>query len=207
MEIRRKPLNPIEQRQLPDERKYVNLGPFYNFALSEEIHGKPDNKIPIPSGISNFNGVTFDARGIIQLASKVSFEKSHIHYPEKIIGIPINCTTGCLCFLHSSAWESEKGTDVVYIVVNYVNNEKRTITIKSRIEVEDWWFHPENSIIPAKAKLAWGGSNERVKNLGFDLSIYRYTWANPKPEVGITSVDLISSMNDTGYMLFGITCM
>lgn len=207
MEIRTKPLRPIEKRQLSEERKYVDLGSFYNFSLSEEIHGKPENTISIPSGINDFNGVSFDARGIIQLASKVSFEKSHIYYPEKISGIPVNCVAGSLCFLHSSAWESEKGTDVVGIVVNYFNNEKRTITIKSRIEVEDWWFHPQKSIFPEKSKLAWVGSNNRVKDLGFVLKIYRYTWVNPMPEVEISSIDLISSMNDTGYMLYGITCL
>ena len=207
MDIRTKPLKPIEKRQFPEEGKYVDLGSFYNFSLSEEIHGKPENTISIPSGINDFNGVSFDARGIIQLASKVSFEKTHIHYPEKISGIPVNCVAESLFFLHSSAWESEKGTDVVGIVVNYFNNEKRTITIKSRIEVEDWWFHIENSVFPEKAILAWEGSNARVKDLGFILRIYRYTWVNPLPEVEISSIDLISSMNDTGYMLYGITCL
>jgi hypothetical protein len=207
MEIRTEPSKPIEKRQLPDEKKYVDLGSFYNFSLSEEIHGKPENTIPIPSGINNFNGVIFDARGIIQLASKVSFEKSHIIYPEKISGIGVNHFADSLCFLHSSAWESEKGTEVVQIVVNYANKETRTISISSRVEVEDWWFHLENSIFPAKAKLAWEGSNARVKDLGFILKIYRYTWVNPLPEVEILSIDLISSMNDTGYMLYGITCL
>ena len=207
MGTRTEPLKPIEKRQLPAEKKYVDLGSFYNFSLSEEIHGKPDNIIPIRSGIDDFNGVTFDARGIIQLASKVSFEKSHIRYPENISGIPINCRAKSLCFLHSSAWESEKGTEVVQIVVNYANKAQRTISINSRIEVEDWWFHLQNSIFPAKAKLAWQGSNARVEDLGFVLKIYRYTWVNPLPEVEITSIDLISSMNDTGYMLYGITCL
>jgi hypothetical protein len=35
MEIRNEPLKPIEKRQLPEERKYVDLGSFYNFSLSE----------------------------------------------------------------------------------------------------------------------------------------------------------------------------
>jgi hypothetical protein len=47
MPIRTKPLHPIEKRQFTDEHEYVDLGPFYNIALSEEIHGKPGNKIPI----------------------------------------------------------------------------------------------------------------------------------------------------------------
>ena len=123
MEIRTKPLKPIDKRQLPEEKKYVDLGPFYNFAISEEIHGKPGNTIPIPSGINDFNGVKFDVRGIIQLASKVSFEKSHIHYPEKITGIPVNIDCKKVVLLHSSAWESAKGTEVVEIVVHYANNQ------------------------------------------------------------------------------------
>jgi len=207
MKIRTKPLATINKREQPDNKKYVDLGTFYNFAISEEIHGKPGNTIPIPSGINDFNGVKFDARGIIQLASKVSFEKSHILYPEKITGIPVNTTAKKLCFLHSSAWESAKGTGVVEIVVHYANNQSRKILIKSREEVEDWWFHTENSIFPANAELAWEGSNDLVKDLGFVLKLYRYTWENPLPDVEITSIDLVSTMNDTGYMLYGITCL
>lgn len=206
MELRTKPLLPIDKRQTK-EKRYVDLGPFYNFSLNEEIHGKPENTIPIPSGISDFNGVKFDTRGIIQLASKVSFEKSHIHYPKEILGIPVGRKAGSLCFLHSSAWESITGTDVVSIVVNYSNNQKQIITIKSRMEVEDWWFHPVNSTFPPKAELAWEGSNNRVKDLGFVLKLYHYTWINPMPEIEIKSIDLISSMNDTGYMLYAITCL
>jgi len=207
MKIRIKPLHPIVQRLLPGEKQYVNLGSFYNFALSEEIHGKPGNTIPLNPGINDYNGVKFDARGIIQLASNVSYEKSHIHYPEKITGIPVNCIADSLCFLHSSAWVSEKGKEVVEIIIHYANNERRKITIRNQEDVEDWWFHPENSIFPAHAKLAWEGTNERVKDLGFTLKLYRYTWLNPLPGIEITSIDLVSSMNDTGYMLYGISCL
>ncbi len=206
MELRTKPLLPIDKRQTK-EKRYVDLGSFYNFSLNEEIHGKPENTIPIPRGISDFNGLKFDTRGIIQLASKVSYEKSHIHYPKEILGIPVGRKADSLCFLHSSAWESPLGTDVVYIVVNYSNNQKQIITIKSRMEVEDWWFHSVNSTFPPKAKLAWEGSNNRVKDLGFVLKLYRYTWVNPTPDIEIKSIDLISSMNDTGYMLYAITCL
>ena len=206
MQIRYKALHAVNERQLPNEPRYVDLGSFYNFALSEEIHDKPGNTIPIPSGINDFNGVKFDARGIVQLASKVSYEKSHIHYPEKITWIPVNAFADSLCFLHSSAWESEMGADVVEIVIHFANHQEKTITIKYQVHVEDWWFHPVNSIFPSEAKLAWEGSNNRVKELGFGLKVYRYTWKNPMPEVKITSIDLISAMNNTGYMLYGITC-
>jgi hypothetical protein len=206
MEIRTKPLASIAKRQFPADPGFVDLGSFYNFSLSEEIHGKPGNMLPVPSGITDFNGVKFDARGVIQLASKVSYEKSHIHYPEKISGIPVNCLAHGLYFLHSSAWESKKGTEVAEIVVHYANKEKQTITIRYQEEVEDWWFHPENSIFPENAKLAWQGINSRVQDLGFVLKIYRYTWINPLPDVKIDSIDLISAMNETGYMLYGVTC-
>ena len=109
MQTRTKPIRPVTPRQLPENGRFVNLESFYNFSSSEEIHGKPANTIPIPSGINDFMGVKFDARGIIQLASSVSFEKSHIHYPKEIIGVPVNHPADSLCFLQSSAWESRNG--------------------------------------------------------------------------------------------------
>ncbi|MFH0756828.1 MAG: hypothetical protein V2B15_06050 [Bacteroidota bacterium] len=207
MQTRTQPIRPITLRQFPEDGRYVNLESFYNFSSSEEIHGKPANTIPIPSGINDFMGVKFDARGIIQLASNVSYKSSHIHYPEEIIGIPVNHLADSLCFLQSSAWESETGTEVVHIVVHYANNQERTIAIRHKVEVADWWVNPEHSIFPHEAELAWEGSNPRVEELGLVLKLYRYTWVNPMPDVEILSIDLVSAMNDTGYMLFGITCL
>ncbi len=91
--------------------------------------------------------------------------------------------------------------------MNFENGQKQIITIRYQVEVEDWWFHPVNSVFPPKAKLAWQGINDRVEELGFVLKIYHYTWINPLPEVKIISIDLDSAMNDTGYMLYGITCL
>ncbi|HER08692.1 MAG TPA: hypothetical protein ENO20_07250 [Bacteroides sp.] len=207
MKIRTQPLLAIEARPSDASKKYIDLGPYYNFSLSEEIHGKPGNTIPLPAGIHAYHGVKFDVRGIIQLASNVSYENSHIRYPRQITGIPVNQKADQLCFLHSSAWASEPGTDVVDIVIHYANQKTQTVTLQYQVHVEDWWFHPENSVIPPSAVLAWEGSNERVKDQGMDLKLYHYTWENPMPEVEITSIDLVSSMNDTGYMLYGITCL
>jgi hypothetical protein len=207
MKIRTNPLEAIIARQTLEDTKYVDLGPFYNFAISEEIHGKPGNTIPLKQGVDDYNGVNFDVRGIIQLSSKLAFEKSHILYPEKVSGIPVNLRARELCFLHSSAWESKKGADVVKIVVHYTDHQARDLTIRYQEEVEDWWFMTGKSIFPVNAQLAWEGSNTRVKEIGFELKLYRFTWANPLPEIEISTVDLISSMNETGYMLYGITCL
>jgi hypothetical protein len=205
--MRTKPLDPIVARDRSVNNKYIDLGSFYNFALSEEIHGKSENTIPLPAGISDFNGITFDVRGIIQLASKVSFEKSHIEYPETLTGIPVNQHVKCLCFLHSSAWESHAWEDVVFITINYQDGQKQTIPIRYQLEVEDWWFHPANSVFPPHAVLAWNGTNNRIKDLGLGLKLYRYTWVNSMPDVEISTLDLVSAMNNTGYMLYGITCL
>jgi len=83
-------------------------------------------------------------RGIIQLASHVSYKNSHIHYPRQITGIPVNLMADKLCFLHSSAWASETGTEVVDIVIHYANQKTQTVTLQYQVHVEDWWFHPEN---------------------------------------------------------------
>lgn len=205
--MRTKPLHAIEKREASADDSYVDLGPYYNFALSEEIHGKPENTIPIPVGISEYAGVKIDSRGLIQLASNVSLQNSHIEYPRKITDIAVNHLADSLCFLHSSAWASKKGTDVVDILVNYEDGQKQIISIKNQIDVEDWWFHPANSVIPPNTQVAWEGSNRRVEELGLSLKLYLYTWVNPLPGIKIASIDMISSMNDTGYMLFGLSCL
>lgn len=207
IEIRTKPLQAIEKRSPSADGRFVDLGPYYNFSLSEEIHCKPGNTISIPTGISDYKGVMVDSRGVIQLSSKVAFQNSHIEYPREIHGIIVNHRADSLCFLQSSAWASPMGTEVASIVVHYEDGQERIITIRYQVDVEDWWFNPDNSVIPPHARVAWEGSNERVEELGMSLKLYLYTWVNPLPELEIISIDLISSMNDTGYMLFGLTCL
>ena len=207
VKVRTKPLQAIEERAPTTDGRFVDLGPYYNFSLSEEIHGKPGNTIPIPSGISEFAGVRIDSRGIIQLSSKVAFQNSHIEYPGEIKGIVVNHRADSLCFLHSSAWASPTGAEVAKIVVHYEDGQQQVIPIRYRVDVEDWWFTPASSVIPPHARVAWEGSNNRVEEQGISLKLYLYTWVNPLPDLEITSIDLISSMNDTGYMLFGVTCL
>ena len=92
-------------------------------------------------------------------------------------------------------------------MVHYANDQKRTFTIRHKVEVADWWVDPEHSTSPPEAEIAWEGSNPRVEELGLVLKLYRYTSVDPMPGVKIKSIDLISAMNETGYMLFGITCL
>jgi hypothetical protein len=154
MPIRTKPLHSICERQLPADPQYIDLGPFYNFAMSEEINGKPGNTIPLPAGVKDYKGVKFDVRGILQLESSVSYTKSNSCYPRAVSGIPVARLAESICFLHSSAWESKMGTEVVNVVFNYANNQIRTITLKNQIEIADWWFHLKFSIFPPSAQLA-----------------------------------------------------
>jgi hypothetical protein len=207
VKIRTRPLHSLASREAAAGDRFVDLGPYYNFSLSEEIHGKPGNTIPIPAGIHLYDGIEIESRGVIQLSSKLAFMNSHLEYPREITGIAVHRHADSLCFLHSSAWASKTGTEVVRIVVHYEDGRKQTIPIRYQLEVEDWWFHPVNSMIPPNARVAWEGSNPRVEEQGISLKLYLYTWANPLPGLEISTIDLISSMNDTGYMLFGLTCL
>jgi hypothetical protein len=207
MDIRLKPLKAIVSGSPKAGMNSINLEKFYNISLQEEVHGKPGNLLPVEPGLAEFNGQLFDIRGIIQLSSSVSEEKTHIFYPKEVIEIPIQQLAEKLCFIHSSAWESKKGEKVVDIIVNYADGTSQNIDIKYQLDVEDWWFFIEKSIFPVNCQSAWKGSNDRVKDLNCIIQLYQYTWINPQPQVEIESIDLLSAMNGTGYMLYALNCL
>ncbi len=203
--MRKKPKIPVEPRPSQASDNLVDLTSFYNIALRETIHDKPGNDLSeFPSGIQNFGGTEFDVRGIIQLSSSISEEKTKVVYPYRVKGIPVNKNVEGLSFIQSSAWDSEKGSLVAYYRVNYSDDTTIDIPIKFQVNVEDWWVMP-NSIMPTEAEIAWKGENSRTINLNYSLQLYKYVWQNPNPLKEIVSIDFVSTNERTGAMLFAIT--
>jgi hypothetical protein len=184
----------------------VDLTNVYCHALDDEIHAKPGNTLSeLPHGLQRFNGIPFDARGVIQLAGSHSLAITGVVYPEAARGIPAHGKGRRLHFLHAAAWAPEDGkTQIGRYVLHYANGESRSIPIIFQENVADWWVRP-NDIPPVHAEVAWEGVNPRTKSMSFLIRLYHYTVENPLPEAEIQMIDFISEMVQSAPLLVAIT--
>ncbi|MEK6647567.1 MAG: beta-galactosidase [Candidatus Firestonebacteria bacterium] len=120
---------------------------------------------------------------------------SRLYFPDKVTDINVNRKANNFYFLHTIGWGAS-GTLFTY-VVHYENGDIVEISIDNDIEVSGWWNPKE---IP-NAKIAYETSNLVAKSVG----LYCYRWKNPKPDIKIKSIDIISSKKDAVPSIIAIT--
>ena len=125
-------------------------------------------------------------------------------YPEKIENIEVGKFVNKMHFLHTSAWHDQEGEEIGQYIVSYSDGVRAIIPIIYQKDVVDWWFM-EGDKQPSEAAIAWQGQNQRTKEYGYSLGVYKSTWSNPHPENKITKIDFVSTMAESGPILFAVT--
>ena len=130
--------------------------------------------------------------------------------PAQITGIPVNMKADALFFLHTARIGNRRNDDdrrdkKTYVmfkyVVNYADGQNVEVPIRSEIDIENY-VQKNPATIPG-AQTAWIQSYENSDEKGV---AYSKQWNNPRPEVTITSVDMIPVDGSRGVpVLLGIT--
>jgi len=187
----------------PDQ---VDLSDYYNASPDDDWHQHAGHDLhDLPRGLQVFGGVTFDVRGIIQLASGTeSLRKTGLALPEEIKGIKVNRKGQSVNFLHACGWQSEPGTTIGAYIIHYANGEVRETPLVYGKNIMDWWAYPEEEKFE-EAEEVWSGSNATTYKLDQRTRLFKYTWQNPLPSVEITTIDIVSSLSYSGPFLVAIT--
>jgi hypothetical protein len=183
----------------------INLGAFYNAALTESWHGSSNNDLSsLPAGVQSFLGTDYDVRGIIQLSGKSEFSR---HFPAQVKGIKIQQKCSRLHFLHSAGYgavadEGQRmGTYIVHFAINQMQLE---IPIIYGQDVRDW--HTLGGEKKSdELVVAWTGTNGVSAAAHSSIRLFTTTWVNVAPGVEIESVDFVSSNASAAPFLIAIT--
>lgn len=151
-----------------------------------------------PVGIQTFSGVPFkiidpeenSGRSCIILKGS-----PRPYFPEKVKNIQVNEKVKYLYFLHTVAW-GDKGELFKYRVF-YDDGSIEEIPINYKSEVRGWW----GGVAATRAKIAWLGKNAATNK----IAVYCYRWSNPRPEVTITRLDIISNNTRAVPAIIAIT--
>jgi hypothetical protein len=202
----------IPERDINTNIRLIDLTDYYTAALDDDwLVSAGANLKRLPKGVQTFDNVMFDIRGIVQLGglslykeSDYPVEMQKIKYPERVVGIKINQKTSKIYFLHASSWGEENNKEVGQYIIHYEDGNSITISLKYMDALRDWWIKPEDKM-PENATQAWIGLNDLTEKLGYQISLFKYTWENPYNNKLIKSIDYLSMMTNASPFLIAIT--
>jgi hypothetical protein len=200
----------------------INLSGFLNATLTDCTDGPAfggTNKVPgnnlagLPMGMNSFGGVLFDVEGKIQLAGSL-LPPDKRKFPGHVNNIPIARRCTRIHLLHGVTYVSAKSWKVARLVLHYEDGSKSDIDIALAKDVLNWWgpiYNTEsgdgrNTTSP-ETELAWVGSNPAIEKLAPHLSLRLYlsTFANPHPDLEISSIDYVSTLSGIAPFLVGLS--
>ena len=187
----------------------IDLTRFFNARLTESWHGNQSasgNDLgSLPAGIQNVDGVDYDLRGIIQLASKAPGAN---RFPTNITGIKVGQKVQKLHFLHSGAFgkPADEGKEIGAYVLHFAGNQTRLeVPIIYGQDVRDWHYWPREPESPATLHMVWKGQNKSTKDANSYLRLFETTWTNVLPTVELESIDFVSKLSQPAPFLLAIT--
>ena len=186
----------------------VDLSPFYNFALTNDLQDgvAGNNAATLPQGLQQFGGIEFDVRGLIQLPGTELVKKTGRSWPTSATNMPLNRKAARLHFLQGTGWTEPDGTRVGAYVLNYADGQKHELPILYGQHLRDWWlFRQGDEKQTTGARVVWTGANAATAKARGSLRLYLMTGENPRPEVEIKSIDFVSAMTKCGPFLIAIT--
>lgn len=130
--------------------------------------------------------------------------------PNEVKGIPVNRKADALFFLHTGRIDQRRNREereknqhfeLVRYIVNYADGKQESIPVAAEIDVDDYRVKKPESL-PA-AQLAWTRPYEGTDE---HAAVYSKQWNNPRPDVEIHSIDVVSVPNPRGTVaLLAIT--
>jgi hypothetical protein len=196
-------------RHLRPWQHVVNLDSFYQVRKASasphsQSQNSDNNLNKFPAGYRIFNDVRFNVAGLLQLANEVDVRQTNCPYPTGVEGIPVNRFCHSIHLLHGTtdADGTENGIVVASLILHYADGTTNKLDIIYGRQVYDWWFQASDADAPlaGNTKVAWVGENSASK-----IRVFQTSFANPKPEVKIESVDYVSGLSKCAPFMLALT--
>lgn len=191
----------VQPRNPKADATLIDLTNFYTLALNEDASGVYGYTLEtLPRGVQKLGPVQYDLRGVVQVSGQ-QFGGAKNGFPEAVKGIRVGLKCRVLSFLHASRWTEDYGTKIGHYAIHYANGDTWEIPILFGVDVRDWRpMHDPDA--PAHGPVvAWRGRDKA----GLEIVLFQTQWANPLPDVQITSIDLVSSMTNAAPFLVAVT--
>ena len=168
-----------------------------------------DDLAGLPVGLIVLGGVTFDVRGVIQLRraepSGGVWQKRWERPPGRVEGIPVGRAFHRLHALLATDEKEAEGRTVGRLAWRHVDGERVEFPIVYGEHVRCWWEWPNDPSGIKRGRVAWRGSNPAAARENATLRLYVSTWENPRPDVEVQTLDLVSELAEAAPFVIAIT--
>jgi WD40 repeat protein len=183
----------------------LDLTGHYTARLDEDWHltGNPGNSLgTLPEGLVEFDGLRFDVRGVVQLAS-AGLRSESTGYPLAVTNLTVARKCRTLHFVGACGYagSAEIGSPVGHYRVFYADGSAAEVPIRLGHETADWWGEFAARRLPGAAQIAWRGRTPA----GRAIRLFRHSWVNPRPEVQVIRLDFVSARQAPAPFLVAIT--
>lgn len=167
--------------------------------------GEPGNDLSrMPTGRQVFRGVPFDVIDPEANGRRACIGVSSAEDYLREATVPVQSTAKSLYLLHAKA-----GDDLVgKLTWRYADETSHWEYIRAGVNVNHWWGPADSEFNyrygpggQERMQVAWRGSNQKFRNVG----VYVTSFANPKPEKSIASLDLECLDTGAKWMVLGVT--
>ncbi|MDG2122717.1 MAG: hypothetical protein P8J87_03405 [Verrucomicrobiales bacterium] len=190
-------------------KNLIDLTPHFNATLDRDpVYPGSGNAYSdlAPRG-HTLAGIHFDIRGLVIVNGSRINGPTRTRYPENL-RIELKNSAYTLHFLHAVLHAVDSsGTQVGTYRIHYANGTTADTPIVTGENTRDWWLHPDAEIsadLPGST-LAWTGTNPHIGDRNIKTSLYLYSWTNPRPDIGIEAIELISTMQQGAPFLAALT--
>ena len=167
---------------------------------------RPGEWSDIPHGLHSFGGVPFEANGTIKLMGEGA-RKDRRSHPEKVEGIPVGKQFARLHLLHTSHYPAEDETPYAHVVLHYADGSSTVFQMAFGRHARDWWRSDAEAVSElsdTNSKVVWRGDDGGIKP-GRTRRVFKTTFENPKPQVEVIALDLVSENATPNMTLFAIS--
>jgi WD40 repeat protein/serine/threonine protein kinase len=202
-----RPLRSIPTRDLAAGPNQIDLTEVYNASIdeawqpTESLEDLGQDLMEFPVGLRKWDGVLFDARGVIQLCSS---HPDWFQFPQSI-EIPVNNHFSQFHVLHSVAYVEREGVSVGVFQLCYSDGLRREIEIQYGRDVRDWWVSRDSNLNVERSTVAWIARRLSASLATEKVRLFRTTYENPRPEIDVVSVNFISKKTQSAPFLLAMT--
>jgi len=187
----------------------VNLDYVYQAKIAAASPHDPNprnNLAQLPAGYQIFDNVRFKVAGLIQLADGNDVTRTNNPYPPSVENISVNQLCHQLHILHGTVRGVDNQTVVGSLVLHYTDGTVGKLNIVYGQQVYDWWFRGADDLsLAGNSKIAWMGDNPEATREKYRIRVFKTSFANPKPDVRIDTVDFVSALTPSAPFLLALT--